>query len=95
MFGPLSLFLAAYLVLPLVHAAKPGFPNGKIYGVNLGNWLVFEPWMAEQEWKNMGGQKCDDCSTCIRSEWRVLHLFSNVLLLILTQGIDQGFPTHC
>jgi len=47
----------------------------KIYGVNLGNWLVFEPWMAEQEWKNMGGQQCDDCSSCIRSEWSLNKAF--------------------
>jgi hypothetical protein len=43
----------------------------KIYGVNIGNWLVFEPWMAEQRWKNMGGQQCNDCAACIRSEWSV------------------------
>jgi hypothetical protein len=41
----------------------------KIYGVNLGNWLVFEPWMAEQEWQSMGGEKCSNCTQCIRSEW--------------------------
>ncbi|KZO99801.1 glycoside hydrolase family 5 protein [Calocera viscosa TUFC12733] len=40
-----------------------------IYGVNLGTWLVFEPWMSPGEWESMGGQVCDDCSTCRASEW--------------------------
>lgn len=29
----------------------PGLPN-KIRGVNLGGWLVSEPWMMSQEWAN-------------------------------------------
>ncbi|KAI8296174.1 putative glucan endo-1,6-beta-glucosidase B [Colletotrichum sp. SAR11_240] len=37
---------------------------GKIRGVNLGSLFVFEPWMANTEWNNMGcgGQKSEfDC----------------------------------
>jgi aryl-phospho-beta-D-glucosidase BglC (GH1 family) len=46
-------------------------PVDKIYGVNIGNWLVSEPWMSPTEWVNMGGQFCDggDCSICRQSEW--------------------------
>jgi len=63
-----SLLTLASALVALFTTALAGKPD-KIYGVNIGNWLVFEPWMAEQEWKNMGGQNCSDCSTCIRSEW--------------------------
>ncbi|TRM58757.1 glycoside hydrolase superfamily [Schizophyllum amplum] len=31
--------------------------------------LVIEPWMIPQEWLDMGGQDCGDCSACIRSEF--------------------------
>jgi hypothetical protein len=37
----------------------------KIYGVNLGGWLLFEPWMATAEWTAMGGDGQ-------KSEWCVL-----------------------
>jgi len=76
----LSTFLAG------LRLASAGFPNGKIYGVNLGNWLVFEPWMAEQEWKDMGGEQCSDCSTCIRSEWALTKAFPHTA--------DQLFAKH-
>jgi aryl-phospho-beta-D-glucosidase BglC (GH1 family) len=29
-------------------------PSWKIRGVNLGGWLISEPWMMSNEWKNMG-----------------------------------------
>lgn len=38
--------------------------NGKIRGVNLGSQFVFEPWIAEKAWSDMGcgGQKSEfDC----------------------------------
>ncbi|KAG8728369.1 hypothetical protein FRC11_011204, partial [Ceratobasidium sp. 423] len=51
-------------------AAKAGMPVDKIYGVNLGSWLLAEPWMFPNEWVNkMGGESCDDCSTCAASEF--------------------------
>jgi aryl-phospho-beta-D-glucosidase BglC (GH1 family) len=54
------------------------FPTGldKIYGVNIGNWLIFEPWMAPGEWKSMGGEYCGDCSKCIQSEWQLANSLS-------------------
>ncbi|KAG2031171.1 hypothetical protein BDR03DRAFT_815096, partial [Suillus americanus] len=51
----------------LVARAWAGQP-AHIHGVNLGSWLVLEPWMLPQEWSNMGGQDCEVCSTCIASE---------------------------
>ncbi|KAH7890979.1 glycoside hydrolase family 5 protein [Phlebopus sp. FC_14] len=45
-----------------------GSPASKIYGVNLGSWLVLESWMLPQGWLDMGGQLCADCSTCISTE---------------------------
>ena len=32
----------------------PSLPNNKIRGVNLGGWLISEPWMMNQEWNDMG-----------------------------------------
>lgn len=48
--------------------AGHGLPR-KIYGVNLGSWLVVEPWMLPQEWLNMGGENNCDCTKCIGSEF--------------------------
>ncbi|TEB33243.1 glycoside hydrolase family 5 protein [Coprinellus micaceus] len=62
-----TLLFTALTALVAVNAA-PELPS-KIYGVNLGSWLLIEPWMLPQEWVDMGGQQCDDCSTCIASEF--------------------------
>ena len=36
-----TVLAAALLLAQVVHAGLPS----KIYGVNLGSWLVLEPWM--------------------------------------------------
>ncbi|KAF8238160.1 glycoside hydrolase family 5 protein [Tricholoma matsutake] len=70
-----SLILTLFVSLcQSVHAA--GF-SSKIYGVNLGSWLVLEPWMLPGEWISMGGQNCADCSTCIRSEFAFVQAYPN------------------
>ncbi|KAG1747935.1 glycoside hydrolase family 5 protein [Suillus paluster] len=52
----------------LVAHAWAGQPTN-IYGVNLGSWLVLEPWMLPQGWLDMGGESCStNCSTCISTE---------------------------
>ncbi|KAI0642029.1 glycoside hydrolase family 5 protein [Trametes meyenii] len=61
----LSIGILAASHLLQVSAAIPD----KIYGVNLGSWLVLEPWMLPAEWAAMGGQSCDTCSDCIASEF--------------------------
>ncbi|KAH9926968.1 glycoside hydrolase family 5 protein [Fomitopsis serialis] len=56
-------------LLASARAVVAGSLPDKIYGVNVGGWLVLEPWMLPGEWASMGGSICDDCSTCIQSEW--------------------------
>ncbi|KAG2362916.1 glycoside hydrolase family 5 protein [Suillus spraguei] len=63
-------YILAGLVLSstLVARAWAGQPT-QIYGVNLGSWLVLEPWMLPQEWLDMGGESCsNNCSSCIATE---------------------------
>ncbi|KDR80884.1 hypothetical protein GALMADRAFT_60653 [Galerina marginata CBS 339.88] len=65
--------------------ALPGLPD-KIYGVNIGSWLVLEPWMLPAEWVKMGGQQCDDCSTCIATEFAFAQAYPTT--------VDQKFKGH-
>ncbi|KAL1759752.1 glycoside hydrolase superfamily [Schizophyllum commune] len=77
------------LVLPLVFSshATASIRDGKnVYGVNLGSWLVLEPWMLPQEWLDMGGQDCSDCSQCIRSEFAFVKAYPDTA--------DQIFNEH-
>jgi len=60
---------ASFLSLRGVRAGLPS----KIFGVNLGSWLIVEPWMLPDEWIAMGGEDCSDCSTCIRSEFALVQ----------------------
>ncbi|KAF8184464.1 glycoside hydrolase family 5 protein [Pholiota molesta] len=75
-----SLVATAYLV-----GALPGLPD-KIYGVNLGSWLVLEAWMLPAEWIAMGGQQCDDCSQCIATEFAFAQAYPDT--------VDEKFKTH-
>ncbi|THU85502.1 glycoside hydrolase family 5 protein [Dendrothele bispora CBS 962.96] len=82
-----------YSLLPLVVgfcllstvSATATIPN-KIYGVNLGSWLVLEPWMLPGEWLRMGGQNCDNCADCIRSEFAFVQAYPHTA--------DQKFNEH-
>ncbi|KAH8995094.1 family 5 hypothetical beta glucosidase from glycoside dehydrogenase [Lactarius hatsudake] len=65
----LILLLSAFYFF---RATVAGADLGKIYGVNLGSWLLLEPWMLPEEWKAMGGELCDKCSTCIASEFALV-----------------------
>jgi len=47
----------------------------KVYGVNLGSWLLLEPWMLPDEWVSMGGQLCDNCQDCIKSEFALTKAY--------------------
>jgi hypothetical protein len=40
----------------------------KLYGVNLGGWLVSEAWMNPVEWLAMGGETCSTCDGCVQTE---------------------------
>ncbi|KAF8747887.1 Cellulase (glycosyl hydrolase family 5) [Rhizoctonia solani] len=72
-----------------VTAAKNGLPVDKIYGVNLGSWLLVEPWMLPDEWVNkMGGERCDaDCSACAASEFGLVKKLGQ-------EKADQVFEEH-
>ncbi|KAJ7035549.1 glycoside hydrolase family 5 protein, partial [Mycena alexandri] len=76
-------------VIPILTFSLPtvlaGLPN-KIYGVNLGSWLVLEAWMLPQEWLDMGGQKCSDCSTCISTEGAFAEAYPDT--------VDKIFEGH-
>ncbi|KAJ6605838.1 glycoside hydrolase family 5 protein [Mycena sp. CBHHK59/15] len=83
---PAPAFLASLpLVSFFVPVALAGLPS-KIYGVNLGSWLVLEPWMLPQEWLDMGGQHCTDCSTCIASEFAFAQAYPKT--------VDETFKGH-
>ncbi|KAI0297453.1 glycoside hydrolase family 5 protein [Multifurca ochricompacta] len=58
----------------------------KIYGVNLGSWLLLEPWMLPNEWVAMGGQVCDHCSDCIASEFAFAEAYPDT--------VDEKFSVH-
>lgn len=64
-----------------------GLPS-KIYGVNLGSWLLLEPWMLPDEWVRMGGDYCTtSCGpTCIGSEFGFAQKYP--------QTVDQIFNQH-
>ncbi|KAH7103511.1 glycoside hydrolase family 5 protein [Auriculariales sp. MPI-PUGE-AT-0066] len=59
-------FLALGVSVHAIQTYQP-LPEPKMYGVNLGNFLVAEPWMMPNEWLTMGGENCGNCS-CIYSE---------------------------
>ncbi|KAI9464641.1 glycoside hydrolase family 5 protein [Boletus coccyginus] len=63
-----------------------GLPDSKIYGVNLGSWLVLEPWMLPQEWLNMGGQSCANCADCISTESAFAEAYPDT--------VDEKFAQH-
>ncbi|KAI0029966.1 glycoside hydrolase family 5 protein [Vararia minispora EC-137] len=48
--------------------------------------LVLESWMLPQEWLQMGGQQCDDCSQCIATEFTFAQAYPNTA--------DQKFAQH-
>ncbi|KLO07787.1 glycoside hydrolase family 5 protein [Schizopora paradoxa] len=88
----LTLFPFLLLKFSSVRATSlPGGPNGKIYGVNLGSWLVLEPWMLPQEWLDMGGEICDQCSTCIASEWAFTRAYPDTADAIFDDHWETWF----
>ncbi|KAF5362976.1 hypothetical protein D9758_007129 [Tetrapyrgos nigripes] len=81
----LSLLLAAGFWCLSTVAATATRPD-KIYGVNLGSWLLIENWMLPAEWERMGGERCDDCSTCISSEFEFAKAYPDT--------VDEMFEEH-
>jgi hypothetical protein len=79
----LILLLSAFAFF---RATVAGAAPDKIYGVNLGSWLLLEPWMLPEEWQAMGGQICEDCSTCIASEFALVAAYPDTA--------DETFAQH-
>ncbi|KAG1884234.1 glycoside hydrolase family 5 protein [Suillus subluteus] len=74
----------------LVARAWAGQP-AHIHGVNLGSWLVLEPWMLPQKWSDMGGQECEVCSTCIASESSFAKAYPDTVDTIFAKHWDTWF----
>ncbi|KAH6915732.1 glycoside hydrolase family 5 protein [Coprinopsis sp. MPI-PUGE-AT-0042] len=73
-----SLARVALLFSALATTAKAAGMPDKIYGVNLGSWLLIEPWMLPEEWASMGGENsCSDgeCWKCIKSEYALVEAY--------------------
>ncbi|EUC58895.1 glycoside hydrolase family 5 protein [Rhizoctonia solani AG-3 Rhs1AP] len=71
-----------------VTAARNGLPVDKVYGVNIGGWLVAESWMFPKEWAKIGGETCDnDCSSCAASEFDLVRKLGQ-------EKADQVFTEH-
>ncbi|KAK0482736.1 glycoside hydrolase family 5 protein [Armillaria novae-zelandiae] len=71
-----------FLLSPLVQAGLPD----KVYGVNIGSWLLLESWMLPEEWTRMGGELCDDCTQCISAEFEFSRAYPDT--------VDEIFNTH-
>ncbi|KAL1737970.1 glycoside hydrolase superfamily, partial [Schizophyllum fasciatum] len=89
MLAPFLSFFTAFLALGHVRASVRDGKN--VYGVNLGSWLVLEPWMLPQEWLDMGGQNCSDCSQCIRSEFTFVKAYPDTADQILDEHWTTWF----
>ncbi|KAI0271116.1 glycoside hydrolase superfamily [Russula aff. rugulosa BPL654] len=84
----LFLLLLSFFAFLRITPGAYGAPPSKIYGVNLGSWLVLEPWMLPEEWVEMGGQRCDnDCSSCIASEFAFAAAYPDDV-------VDEKFAEH-
>lgn len=77
--------LAASL-LALASSAFAGQQPDKIYGVNLGSWLLLESWMLPAEWVAMGGEICANCADCISTEFALAKAYPDT--------VDEKFEKH-
>ncbi|KAI0322826.1 glycoside hydrolase family 5 protein [Amylostereum chailletii] len=81
----MKLEVACLFALAVLPSFIVGSPE-KIYGVNLGGWLVAESWMFPEEWVALGGEFCDDCTTCISTEFDMAKAYPD--------SVDQRFAKH-
>ncbi|KAH9958850.1 glycoside hydrolase family 5 protein [Russula dissimulans] len=82
----MQLLIPLLSILVFLQSSTASSPPSKIHGVNLGSWLLFESWMAPNEWQKMGGQICDQCETCISTEFALAAAFPN--------DVDSRFAGH-
>ncbi|KAF8512338.1 glycoside hydrolase superfamily [Gautieria morchelliformis] len=84
------LFALAATVQVFAGDGGNGLPVDKVYGVNLGSWLVLEPWMLPNEWARMGGDLCflnGSCADCAASEFDLVKKLGQ-------EKADEVFQTH-
>ncbi|TCD68028.1 hypothetical protein EIP91_011639 [Steccherinum ochraceum] len=81
----MKISLASIALAAFTRVVSAGIPD-KIYGVNLGSWLVLESWMLPQGWLDMGGQSCSDCSQCIATEFAFAQAYPHT--------VDNVFDKH-
>lgn len=58
--------------------------------LQLGSWLVLEPWMLPNEWASMGGDLCfqnGSCADCAASEFDLVKKLGQ-------EKADEVFQTH-
>ncbi|KIJ30723.1 glycoside hydrolase family 5 protein [Sphaerobolus stellatus SS14] len=85
-----SLVFFALATAVRVNSGSSGLPVDKVYGVNLGSWLVLEPWMLPNEWVSMGGDTCFEtgsCADCAASEFDLVKKIGQT-------KADQVFQNH-
>ncbi|KAI8586412.1 family 5 hypothetical beta glucosidase from glycoside dehydrogenase [Geranomyces variabilis] len=74
-----QLAFSATVALLAAAASAYNLPASPIYGVNLGGWLVAEPWMLPKEWARMG-------SASAKSE--------RALMSLNLPGTQRAFKEH-
>ncbi|KAI0753516.1 glycoside hydrolase superfamily [Daedaleopsis nitida] len=79
------LLATTLLAASLARKASAAMPD-KIYGVNLGSWLLLEPWMLPEEWASMGGENDCPCGECISSEFALAQAYPD--------SVDERFEKH-
>ncbi|GJJ11684.1 hypothetical protein Clacol_005920 [Clathrus columnatus] len=84
---PILLSLGSLVVPASSSSSSNGLPVEKVYGVNLGSWLVLESWMLPNEWAQMGGESCSNCEDCAASEWSLTKKLGQ-------QQADKVFLEH-
>ncbi|KAH8827186.1 glycoside hydrolase [Flagelloscypha sp. PMI_526] len=85
----LSLLLGFILHTLLYTCANAAHFPDKTYGVNLGSWLLIEPWMLPQEWVDMGGEFLTNqpCTVGIQSEFAFAQAYPDT--------VDEKMKGHC
>ncbi|KAF8270697.1 glycoside hydrolase superfamily [Lactarius quietus] len=109
----MQLLVLLFSTFALFRETFAGAAPDKIYGVNLGSWLLLEPWMLPvvrppssvvkmraadlwhllPEWVAMGGQTCNDCSTCIASEFAFVAAYPDTADEKFAEHWDTWFTT--
>ncbi|KAK0501699.1 glycoside hydrolase family 5 protein [Armillaria luteobubalina] len=72
----------------LSHYFRPAVLPNKVYGVNLGSWLVLEAWMLPQGWLDMGG------NNAVIAQKGLTYLDSSAFARAYPDTVDEIFNKH-